>query len=85
MIDKHKKWLIASCYASVGNSVLWWGPNSAGYTSSVDDAGRYTTEEALNILRMKRGDKAYTAHSVERLSHRHMDIQQIDKAIELKG
>ena len=28
---------------------LWWRPGSMGYTSSVDEAGRYERQEALDI------------------------------------
>ena len=28
---------------------LWWGPNSSGYTTHLEEAGRYTKEEAERI------------------------------------
>lgn len=28
---------------------LWWRPRSAGYTEKVEEAGRYTDAEALDI------------------------------------
>lgn len=28
---------------------LWWRANSMGYTSSVDEAGRYERDEAISI------------------------------------
>ena len=34
----------------------WWRPKSAGYTNSINDAGRYTRDEALAIcLRARDG------------------------------
>lgn len=30
-----------------GNAILFWGPNSSGYTACLESAGLYTREEAL--------------------------------------
>ncbi len=37
---KHSPW---------GNSVVWWGPDSRGYTSHIDQAGRYSEADARSI------------------------------------
>jgi len=29
----------------------WWGPGGFGYTSNMDEAGRYSREEAIRICR----------------------------------
>jgi len=34
----------------VGNAILWWGVNSQGYTTDISKAGKYTKEEAKNII-----------------------------------
>ena len=34
----------------VGNAMIWWGPGSKGYTSDIEDAGKYNTEEMLEII-----------------------------------
>jgi len=34
----------------VGDARLWWRPNSKGYTIRINEAGKYTKEEALKII-----------------------------------
>jgi hypothetical protein len=40
----------------VGDLALWWRPDRRGYTTNVDEAGRYTEEEALSIQAIRGGD-----------------------------
>lgn len=35
-----------------GNSPVWWGPNSRGYTAHLDQAGRYTWEQCVQICKL---------------------------------
>ena len=30
---------------------MWWRPNSAGYTTDIDAAGRYSADESAQIVR----------------------------------
>jgi len=34
-----------------GEDMVFWGPNSAGYYTSVEEAGRYSANEAYDITR----------------------------------
>lgn len=40
------------------DNVIWWNPKSAGYTVSLDRAGRYSGEEAAHICRRTRSGGA---------------------------
>lgn len=49
-----------------GNNVVFWGPNGAGYTSNVANAGKYTKEEMLKIMiNGREEDKVWPAKEIE--------------------
>ena len=35
---------------------MWWRPDAAGYTNNVDDAGRYSKEDAESLCAGAHGD-----------------------------
>ena len=35
----------------IGNAILWWGVNSTGYTTDIKRAGKYTKEQAKEIIK----------------------------------
>lgn len=41
-----EKYLILDNRSVVGNCATWWGPDGRGYVCNIDDAGRYTHEQA---------------------------------------
>lgn len=75
-------WLLLSYKRGAwGNSAVWWGPNFSGYTSRLDDAGRYTEAEAKRIERESpighlgvKDAVAVPLAEAEELSHKTVDF-----------
>lgn len=44
---------------------VWWGPNNCGYTSNLDDAGRYTEEQVRGDLDYYNDNESTRAIPVE--------------------
>ena len=34
----------------IGNAMIWWRPDSKGYTTNIEEAGRYTEEEMRGLI-----------------------------------
>jgi hypothetical protein len=63
----------------VGNSVMWWARNSAGYTVDIRGAQIFTKEEAEKICRGCRPtDVAYPVDRIMALTQLHIDIQDLN-------
>jgi hypothetical protein len=45
---KEKLYYIQSGY--VDNAMLWWRPNGKGYTTDIEEAGKFTAERMLDII-----------------------------------
>lgn len=61
----------------VGNCVLWWCPNSGGYTTQIDEAGLYTEEEANKICSNRNTDIAWPQDVVEKSIVKHVRIERL--------
>jgi hypothetical protein len=52
----------------IGNGLVWWRPNNAGYTSDLKQAGKYTYDKAFSICQGSHGDSlAYSCSKVDNL------------------
>jgi hypothetical protein len=50
------KYLIYSKKRSADGFAAWWNPDSRGYTTDINAAGRFDHDKALEIQRDSRGD-----------------------------
>lgn len=60
-----------------GNEALWWRPKGAGYTTNVDEAGRFTEKRAKGQERVRGLDRAWPEDEVLAMSHRSVDIHKL--------
>lgn len=79
MIDD-ELYLIQDSRGYVGNDVLWWRANKAGYTTSFDEAGRYSKEEAESIAKSRSSDVPWKVSEILPLvGPRKVDMQWLPK------
>lgn len=80
-----EKYLLQNCNAGyLGNSPLFWGETD-GYTQWIDDAKRWTKEEALKQIQSTRGTHSWQIWSeieIESVAKRTVDIQDLRKIVE---
>jgi hypothetical protein len=61
----------------VGNAVMWWGKESAGYTTDIMKAGKYTKQEAQDICKRKT-DRAWPCSYVDSKMRYYVDMQLLE-------
>lgn len=56
-ITKPARWWLILCQwrTQYHHEPVWWSPRQAGYTTELDDAGRYSDAEALAIAERMNG------------------------------
>lgn len=59
----------------VGNSVLWWCPDGAGYTTHIDRAGKFTAAQVARYQRET--DVPWPVEVVDGLWSQHVDAQDL--------
>lgn len=71
----------------VGNAALWWAEDSKGYTTEIIKAGKFTKEEAKEIIKRPE-DRAWLCSHVDKTIKAQklvVDIQYLDIKKCLKG
>lgn len=67
-----KTWLIWDTRTTVGNCVLFWGPDGKGYVCDLREAGRYTEAEAKAQAKSRHTDLAVPLALAEELVCHHV-------------
>ncbi len=76
--DEHEMFFIQA-QGFVGNSMLWWGLNSSGYTTNIMLAHKYSRAEALARFTSGRDqDKIWPVSHIEKCVKQHVDAQYVD-------
>lgn len=61
----------------VGNCPMWWAKNGKGYVTRLDEAHRYTREEAMKQHRMRSTDVPWPCSEIDALCRPTVDIQHM--------
>jgi hypothetical protein len=61
-----------------GNTLIWWRPNSKGYTADLNKAGKYSKEEAKKICKGSQTELAYNVEKVDLLKKGIMRVVHCD-------
>ncbi|WP_432592765.1 hypothetical protein [Stenotrophomonas maltophilia] len=61
----------------VGNCPMWWGPNGSGYVTRLDEAGRYTEQEAIKQNRTRDTDVPWPCAEIDALARPTVDCQHM--------
>lgn len=59
------------CMERQTDFISWWKPNRTGYTYNLNEAGKYTWDEARQIIEQARGgDQEWDCEAVDAISGR---------------
>jgi len=61
----------------VGNCPMWWGPNGRGYVTRLDEAGRYTEQEAIKQNRTRDTDIPWPCAEIDAIARHTVDFQHM--------
>ncbi|MFK3649316.1 hypothetical protein ACI2IY_12910 [Lysobacter enzymogenes] len=64
----------------VGNCPQWWCPNGRGYTTRIDEAAKFTREQAARQQNARSSDVPWPCTLIDSLQRPTIDIQDLHKA-----
>lgn len=76
-IEAQPMFYIQDTRSFVGNCVVWWAPDGKGYVTRLDEAGRYTEEEAIRQNRTRDTDVPWPCDEIDKLARPTVDFQHM--------
>lgn len=75
--DAEPMFYIQDTRSFVGNCPVWWGPNGNGYVTRLDEAGRFTEQEAIAQNRTRDTDVPWPCAEIDKLGRITVDVQHM--------
>jgi hypothetical protein len=72
MTDEPKDYVVWYTRNFSGDCVIFWRPDGNGYTTNLDEAGRYTKTQAEEIATRRGLEKAVPLKAAEAAARRHV-------------
>jgi len=72
----------------VGNALCWWRPEGKGYTTNINEAGKYSEQEAKEQAKRRIDDVAWKCDYIDKNDKAHkvvIDAQFIDYTKSYRG
>ena len=79
---EHSDEYFVMCKRSPSDYATFWRANRCGYTRRIDDAGRYSKQEAEEICRIRREEIMFPCGQVEKLAVRLVDVAALRQLME---
>ncbi len=76
-LDPEPMFYIQDTRQFVGNCPVWWGPNGRGYVTRLDEAGRYTEQEAIKQNRTRDTDIPWPCAEIDAIARPTVDFQHM--------
>lgn len=77
------KYYIQDTRSYVGNCAIWWRSEGKGYTCHIEEAGEFDEDEARNIERSRKSDKAWPVDTVRAAASMMVDMQRLRRCPQL--